>query len=209
MIRQELAKLLMVNGYETYVVTCFDDIISELKTIKTDLVLLDVNLPGENGYALCKRIRKEKNVPIIFVTCRDSDEDELLSIKSGGIDYITKPYNKLILLEKIKRALALYENKNLKEIRRKEYILDLHLSRLKYRDKEIELTRNEFKLLYYFFMQDERIITKDELIEYLWNDKCYVDESILVVNINRLRKKAKEIGIEHMLETIWKKGYRL
>lgn len=209
MIRQELAKLLMINGYETYLVTNFDDVIKELRDVKMDLVLLDVNLPAENGYELCKKIKQEKNIPIIFVTCRDSDEDELLSIKSGGIDYITKPYHKLILLEKIKRALNLYEQKNSKEIKRKDYILDLHLSILKYQDKEIELTRNEFKLLYYFFMQEERIISKDELIEYLWNDKCYVDESILVVNINRLRKKAKEIGIDHILETVWKKGYRL
>jgi len=96
-----------------------------------------------------------------------------------------------------------------KEIKKENYILDLHLSILKYQDQEIELTRNEFKILYYFFLQDKRIITKEELIEYLWNDKYYVDESILLVNINRLRKKAKDIGINNLLKTIRGKGYEL
>jgi len=96
-----------------------------------------------------------------------------------------------------------------KEITKEEYTLDLHLSILKYKKKEIELTRNEFRILYYFFTNEKRIITKEELLEYLWNDKYYLDENILTVNIGRLRKKAKEIGIEELIKTERKKGYTL
>lgn len=92
---------------------------------------------------------------------------------------------------------------------KKGYTLDLHLSLLKYKDQEIELTRNEFRILYYFFMNDERVISKEELLEKLWNDKYYLDENILLVNINRLRKKAEEIGIKDLLENVRGKGYKL
>lgn len=98
---------------------------------------------------------------------------------------------------------------NFKEITKKGYTLDLHLSLLKYDNKEIELTRNEFRILYYFFMNDNRIISKEELLEKLWNDKYYLDENILLVNINRLRKKAEEIGIKDLLENVRGKGYKL
>ena len=92
---------------------------------------------------------------------------------------------------------------------KKGYTLDLHLSLLKYKNKEIELTRNEFRILYYFFMNDNRVITKEELLEKLWNDKYYLEENVLLVNINRLRKKAQEIGIENLLENVRGKGYKL
>ncbi len=173
------------------------------------MVLLDINLPYENGFTLCKKIKNKMKVPIIFVTSRNTDEDELLSIKVGGIDFITKPYNKSILLEKIRRAINNTDPFSFKEIVKNDYILDLHLSLLKYQGKEIELTRNEFRILYYFFREENRVISKEELLEYLWNDKYYLDENILLVNINRLRKKASEIGINNLLITIRGEGYKL
>lgn len=207
-IRGELAKLLNNYGYKTILVKDFQNILSYLNDDLV-LVLLDINLPYDDGFEICKKIKDKKNIPIIFVTSRSSDLDELLSIKAGGIDFITKPYNKSVLLEKIKRAINNTDPLNFKEISKKGYTLDLHLSLLKYKDKEIELTRNEFRILYYFFQAGDRIITKDELLEFLWNDKYYLDESILMVNINRLRKKAREIGIDDLLVTIRKEGYKL
>lgn len=208
-IRKELAKLLEANGYYTVVLDDFEAIEEEIKKYRLDLILLDINLPYENGYTVCKKIKQESTVPILFVTSRNTDEDELLSIQAGGLDFITKPYNKSVLLEKIKRAINNSKPENFKEITKKEYTLDLHLSILKYRGKEIELTRNEFRILYYFFLESDRIITKDELLESLWNDKYYLDENILLVNINRLRKKAKDIGIADLLKTVRGKGYQL
>ncbi len=208
-IREELSKLLKNNGYETISFTEFENIPLQIKNSEANLVLLDINLPFENGYEICRKIKEDRNIPIIFVTSRDSTEDELMSIKVGGIDFITKPYDTIILLEKIKRAINLSNPMNFKEITKKGYTLDLHLSLLKYGDKEIELTRNEFRILYYFFMNDNRVISKEELLEKLWNDKYYLDENILLVNINRLRKKAEEIGIKDLLENVRGKGYKL
>lgn len=208
-IKKELAILLKENNFEAFPLDDFENPIPTIKNENPNLILLDINLPYESGFDLCKKIHQETQIPIIFVTSRNTWEDELKSIQVGGIDFITKPYNKLILLEKIKRALNITSLKNTREITKKGYTLDLHLSILKYNNREVELTRNEFRILYYFFINPERVITKEELLEFLWNDKYYLDENILNVNINRLRKKAEEIGIPNILETVWKVGYKL
>ena len=171
--------------------------------------LLNCNLPYENGYEVCRKIKQVMPVPIIFVTSRDTNADELKSIQVGGIDFITKPYDTLILLEKIKRALQLSNPNNFRELVKKDCTLDLHLSILKYQEQSIELTRNEFRILYYFFMNEDKVISKEELLEKLWNDKYYIDENVLLVNMTRLKKKMKEIGIVHLLENIRGKGWKL
>ena len=190
--RIELAKLLNVRGYETVLFTAFENLAAEF---------------AENE--VCKKIKKMAQVPVIFVTSRDTNVDELHSIQAGGIDFITKPYDTLILLEKIKRALKLSDPNNFREIVKKDCTLDLHLSILKYKDKDIELTRNEFRILYYFFMNDDKIIGKEELLEKLWNDKYYLDENVLLVNMSRLKKKMRDIGIVHLLENVRGKGWKL
>lgn len=207
--RQELAKLLQTKGYETVLFTDFENIPKSVEKSVTDLILLDVNLPYENGYDICKKIKNVRQTPIIFVTSRDTTADELQSIQAGGIDFIPKPYDTLILLEKIKRAFQLSNPNNFREITKKECTLDLHLSILKYKEETIELTRNEFRILYYFFMNEDKIIGKEELLEKLWNDKYYLDENVLLVNMTRLKKKMKEIGIVHLLENIRGKGWKL
>ena len=207
--RLELSKLLKKQGYGTVLLTNFKNLTEELSQYVVDLVLLDINLPYENGYEICKKMKKVQQVPVIFVTSRDSSADELKSIQVGGIDFITKPYDTVILLEKIKRALKLSDPNNFREIVKKECTLDLHLSILKYREESIELTRNEFRILYYFFMSEEEIISKEELLEKLWNDKYYLDENVLLVNMTRLKKKMREIGIVHLLENVRGKGWKL
>lgn len=207
--RLELSKLLKMHGYETVLLTDFANITEELKNYSVELILLDINIPYENGYKICEKIKQISSVPIIFVTSRDTSADELKSIQAGGIDFVTKPYNTLILLEKIKRALKLSNPNNFRKIKKKDCTLDLHLSILKYQDKSVELTRNEFRILYYFFMNDEKTITKEELLEKLWNDKYYLDENVLMVNMTRLKKKMKEIGITHLLKNTRGKGWKL
>ena len=207
--RLELSKLLKKQGYGTVLLTNFKNLTEELSQYVVDLVLLDINLPYENGYEICKKMKKVQQVPIIFVTSRDTSADELKSIQVGGMDFITKPYDTVILLEKIKRALKLSDPNNFREIVKKECTLDLHLSILKYREESVELTRNEFRILYYFFMSEEEIISKEELLEKLWNDKYYLDENVLLVNMTRLKKKMREIGIVHLLENVRGKGWKL
>lgn len=209
MTRLELSKLLDTHGYETVLLTNFENLAEELKQYSVKLVLLDINLPYENGYKVCRKIKETMPVPVIFVTSRDTNADELLSIQAGGNDFITKPYDTLILLEKIKRALQLSDPDNFRELVKKGCTLDLHLSVLEYQGKSIELTRNEFRILYYFFMNEDKIISKDELLEKLWNDKYYLDENVLFVNMTRLKKKMKGTGITHLLENVRGKGWKL
>ncbi len=208
-IREELEKLLERNNYKVIRIESFNNVCQELNNYNPDLILLDINLPFQNGFEICKQIKGDKNIPVIFVTGRDTTKDELMSIEAGGMDFITKPYDTMILLEKIKRAINLTNPENYREISKNGYTLDLHLSLLKKDNMQVELTRNEFRILYYFFMNDGRVITKEELLEKLWNDKYYLDENILMVNITRLRKKAKEVGIDDLIKNVRGKGFTL
>lgn len=207
--RRELSRLLTSHGYETVLPDDFKDLAGQLAGLSADLILLDVNLPYENGYDICRRIRELTRTPVIFVTSRDTSADELMSIRAGGIDFVSKPYDPLILLEKIRRALRLTDPGNFRELTRKGCTLDLHLSVIRYSGREAELTRNEFRILYYFFMNSGKVIGKEELLEKLWNDLFYLDENVLMVNMTRLKHKLREIGITHLLGNIRGKGWKL
>ena len=206
-IREELKILLESEGYQVEAIDFFQNIIQDIIGKEYDLVLLDINLPNENGFTICKEIKKYKQAPIIFVTSRNTEEDELNSILSGGDDFVVKPYNKYILLEKIRRALKLNDPTRYKEIVVHDVLLDLHLSKVKYQEKEVELTRNEFRILYYLFLNVGQVLSKEKLIQYLWNDQYYLDETILLVNINRLRKKLEDIGLNDFVKTKRGVGY--
>lgn len=208
-LREKLSLFLENNGYNTISIIDFKNAYEEILNINADLILLDINLPYSDGFEICKKVKEKFQVPIIFVTSRDTTQDEIKSIQVGGFDFITKPYDKTMLLEKIKRALKINNPVNYRDLTKNGYTLDLHLSLLKHQDKEIELTRNEFRILYYFFINSDRVITKEELLDKLWNDKYYLDDNILSVNINRLRKKAKEIGIDNLLSNVKGEGYKL
>ena len=209
LIREELIILLKNNGYNAFGTLEFFDIDKEIKRLSPDLILLDITLPGTDGYEVINKIKKVTAKPVIFVTSRNTLEDELRSIKMGGYDFITKPYNKELLLLKIKKCLDEVDPKNHKELVVNNVTLDLHLSKLRYGKEEIELTRNEFLLMYYLFLNAPEVLSKEKLIEYLWNDKFYIDENILIVNINRLRNKLRDIGLADFIKTVRGVGYTL
>ncbi len=206
-IREELKILLESEGYQVEALSSFQNVVQDIIKQEYDLLLLDINLPNENGFMICKEIKKHRQTPIIFVTSRNTEEDELNSILSGGDDFVTKPYNKYILMEKIRRALKLHDPTRYKELVVHEVVLDLHFSVVKYHDQEVELTRNEFRILYYLFLNAGIVLSKEKLIEYLWNDEYYLDETILLVNINRLRKKLDDIGLSDFVKTKRGVGY--
>ena len=208
-IREELSILLTNNNYSVSSIEEFLDIEKSIKDINPDLILLDINLPNTDGYEVIKKLKKVTLKPVIFVTSRNTLEDEIKSLSSGGYDFITKPYNKELLLLKIRKCLDEVNPKNHKELVVNGVVLDLHLSLIKYQDKEIELTRNEFLLMYYLFLNYPNTLSKDMLIEYLWNDKFYLDENILIVNINRLRNKLRDIGLDDFIKTVRGVGYKL
>ena len=208
-VRNELGSLLSKNGYEVLTTEDYLNVSSLIIEKVPNLVLLDINLPNTDGFELCKQIRGKVKTPIIFVTSRNTDIDELKSITLGGDDFITKPYNIPILLARIATILKRSDPDYNKDIVYKDVVLNTHLSTVKYMDNVTELTKNEFRILYYFFINPGKVISKDELVEYLWNNKLYVDENILNVNVTRLRKKLLEIGLDNFIDTIHGRGYKI
>lgn len=191
-IRQELTSLLETNGYA---------VVSDLPC---DLALLDVNMPQENGFELCARLRKQSDIPVIFLTVRDSAEDEIIGFGVGGDDYIRKPYNSSVLLMRISRLLNRSTDSTTEQ---RGLRLDVADMRAYYNGASVELTKNETRILASMFKKP--LITRDEIIDELWNNSLYIDESTLYVNINRLREKLKSIGAEEFIRTVRGVGYRL
>ena len=174
-----------------------------------DLILLDINLPVFDGYFICREIRKTSEVPIIVVTSRDSEVDELMSMNLGADDFVTKPYNTQILLARIAALLkrsGMNSNSN-SILTYKDFKLNLSNATVIYNDKNIELTKNEVKILSYLINHKGEIVSRELLMEHLWNSDFFVDDSTLTVNITRLRKKLDEIGIKNVIETRRGLGY--
>lgn len=206
-IRVEVSEFFRMNGFETCSPEGFSYV--EKIAVSTDAVLLDINLENYNGFDICKKIRKVSNVPILFVTCRDSEEDELHAMNIGGDDYIRKPYSLPVLLAKVKRMVERNKENHTEELWVGEVCLNLVNNELRLKEEILELTKNEMKILYHLFMNKNCVVTKDELIEHLWENKLYVDENILNVNLSRLRKRLSDIGCKDFIETIPKAGYRI
>ncbi|OOM58798.1 response regulator protein GraR [Clostridium beijerinckii] len=208
-IREELQSFLERYGYEVKAPLDMDNIINYIESEKAELILLDINLPMYDGYYICREIRKTSEVPIIIVTSRDSEVDELMSMNLGADDFITKPYNTEILLARItnilKRTYGNIKNSNILSYR--DFNLSLSNATIIYKDNSLELTKNEVKILSFLINNKGNIVKRDSLMEYLWKADFFVDDSTLNVNINRLRKKLEEIGIENPIETRRGMGY--
>ncbi|KEI81370.1 response regulator transcription factor [Clostridium botulinum] len=208
-IREELQNFLRKYGYEVNAPVEFNNIIQYVENENANLILLDINLPEFDGYYICREIRKTSDVPIIIVTSRDSEVDELISMNLGADDFVTKPYNTEILLARITNILKrTYGNlKTNNTLNYKDFNLNLSNATVIYKDKSLELTKNEVKILCYLINNRGNIVKRDSLMEYLWKSDYFVDDSTLTVNINRLRKKLQEIGIENPIETRRGLGY--
>ncbi|NFD76185.1 response regulator transcription factor [Clostridium botulinum] len=208
-IREELQNFLRKYGYEVNAPVKFNNIIQYVEKENANLILLDINLPEFDGYYICREMRKTSDVPIIIVTSRDSEVDELISMNLGADDFVTKPYNTEILLARItnilKRTYGNLKTNNI--LNYKDFNLNLSNATLIYKDKSLELTKNEVKILSYLINNRGNIVKRDSLMEYLWKSDYFVDDSTLTVNINRLRKKLQEIGIENPIETRRGLGY--
>lgn len=205
-LREELKIFLENNGYQVKTIDNFDNTLNEIKNINCDLILMDINLPNINGEYLTKEIRKESNVPIIMVTSKNTEIDELISINYGADDFITKPYNPQILLARIERILRRLNN-NDNKIVYNDLILDVSKSLIIKNEKIIDLSKNEFKIFYYLLTNSGKIISRDELINYLWDNNEFIDDNTLTVNINRLRNKLSDIGYNDLIITRRGQGY--
>ena len=191
-IRTELKTLLCANGYIT------------VDTQPCDLILMDVNLPGESGFTRCRKLRQSSDTPVIFLTARDTPEDELLAFGVGGDDFIRKPYNSAVLLARIARMLKNTGNDTLTV---RGLTLDLPGMKAVFDGSTAELTRNEARILWCLMRRE--LCTRDELIEDLWTNGMYIDGNTLYVNIGRLREKLSQIGADGFVHTVRGVGYRL
>jgi len=208
-LQNEIGVLLTRNGYSVIKVNEFDNIPKLVKESSPHLILLDINLPYDDGFKICTEIRSFSNVPIIFVTSRDTNIDELMSITLGGDDFITKPYNPQILLARINSVLKrVYPSEKTNDfIEYNGVTLNVLSSKIEYEDKEIELTKNELKILYYLMINKGKIVSRVDIMEYLWDSAMFVNDNTLTVNITRLRNKFEDIGISDFIKTKRGQGY--
>ena len=208
-LQNEIGNLLTINGYSVLKPKDFDKIPKMVKDDSPDLVLLDINLPSDDGFKLCTEIRSFSKVPIIFITSRNTNIDELMAITLGGDDYITKPYNTQILLARINALIkrAYPNDSNLDIIEYNGLKLNILSSTIEYKGNSKELTKNEMKILYYLLINKEKIVSRVEIMEYLWDSYMFVNDNTLTVNITRIRNKIEEIGLKDFIKTKRGQGY--
>ena len=190
-VKRELEALLEKNGYTPVV------------SPPCELALLDVNLPREDGFALCRRLKAEGGFPVIVLTARDAAEDELRGFLSGGDDYIKKPYNPAVLLARISRLLKHGDGR----VTVNGLTLDSLSFTVYYGGNNAVLTKTELRIMQ--TLMERGSCTRTELIEQLWTDSCYIDENTLYVNIARLREKLREIGAADFIKTVRGVGYSI
>ena len=208
-LREELIKYLRNNMYEAEGLSNFSNSIEDILKFNADLVLLDINLPNIDGEYILKELRKVSNVPIIMITSKDTELDELISLNYGADQYVTKPFNLQILLAKIasllRRSASFSSNQN--KIEMQDFILNLSKSSLEKDEKEIELTKNELKILHFLVSKRGQIVSREEIINYLWDSESFIDDNTLTVNMTRLRGKLEEIVLGKNIETKRGQGY--
>ena len=210
-LQNEIGNLLTINGYSVLKPKTFDKIPKVVKENNPDLILLDINLPNCDGFQICTEIRSFSKVPIIFITSRNTNIDELMGITLGGDDFITKPYNTQILLARINALIkrAYPNDSNLDVIEYSGLKLNILTSTIEHNGNSEELTKNELKILYYLLINKEKIVSRAEIMEYLWDSSMFVNDNTLTVNITRIRNKIEEIGLKDFIKTKRGQGYMI
>ncbi|GAA0085934.1 response regulator transcription factor [Clostridium sp. MB05] len=210
-LQNEIGNLLTINGYSILKPKAFDKIPQIVKENNPDLILLDINLPEDDGFKICTEIRSFSKIPIIFITSRNTNIDELMAITLGGDDFITKPYNTQILLARINSLIKrAYPNENnLDVIDYNGLKLNILSSTIEHNGNNEELTKNELKILYYLLINKEKIVSRAEIMEYLWDSSMFVNDNTLTVNITRIRNKIEEIGLKDFIKTKRGQGYMI
>ena len=210
-IQEELALLLENEGYMPLVVTNFTDIPGQAVLERPDLILLDIGLPGRDGFSLCAALRKAVSAPVIFVTSRDASTDEVRALSLGGDDYITKPYSVPVLLARIRAVLRRSsDDPGPADIAEAGGLhLNLRKGVVSANGNTAELTRNELQILACLMSHAGQIVSRADLIDTLWDNQIYIDDNTLSVNMTRLRGKLAEIGLPDAIKTRRGMGYQL
>lgn len=214
-IAKLLSSYIEKYGYKTIMVRDFDKILGTFIEMNPHLVLLDINLPKYDGYYWCRKIRQVSTNPIILISARNSEMDQVMGIESGADDYITKPFYYDVVIAKIKSQLRRCygafapDVSEERKIELKGLILYPERPELHFNSNSTMLTKKEAVLAEILMRMAPRAVSRDMLMEKLWDDQAFIDENTLNVNVARLRKKLQEIGIEEALETVRGHGYRL
>lgn len=207
-----LEKHLQKWGYDAMTSVNFSDILAEFTAFQPHLVLMDINLPFYDGFYWCSQLREQSNVPIIFLSSRDSDGDKIRAITQGGDDYIEKPFSMDLLTAKIsaliRRAYSTADQ-TLNMLQYKDLIVNLDRLQVFGKEGDAELTRNECRILALLVRHHGNVVTRSRLMQSLWDDESFVDDNTLTVNVTRLRRKLEEIGLGDCIRTIKGEGYRL
>ena len=207
-LREELKILLDNNGYYGVILQRLDNALEEIIKINPDLILLDIKLPYLNGQQLLKQLRKKSSIPVIMVTSKDSEMDEILAMSYGADDYITKPYNPTILLLHIEAVFKRLQNNETK-LYYQGVNVNLSKSVLEKNDHELLLSKNEMSIFYFLLVNQGKIVSRDEIMNYLWGTNKFIDDNTLTVNMTRLKKKLVKIGLIDVIETRRDQGYIL
>ena len=208
-VRKELEELLSNASYEVLTLESYTNMLEDILSMYPDLILLDINIPYMNGEMLLKNLRKVSDIPVIMVTSKNTEIDEVLSMSYGADDYITKPYNPTILLLRIGAVLKRGEKNIADVINYHDLSIEIKKGIAKKGSEEIILTKNEMIIFLYLYERMGSIVSRDELMTELWNNDEYINDNALTVNISRLRSKLRELGVEDAIETRKGQGYIL
>ncbi|MEZ2737726.1 response regulator transcription factor [Aneurinibacillus aneurinilyticus] len=208
LMREELMDILQKAGYEVVAIAGFHDIVAQITTLAPDLVLLDINLPEQSGFEICKSLKSKGIGPILILTSRDKLQDELHGLNLGADDYLTKPCNRDRLLARIQNLLRRFEGQP-GLIDGGSFSLDPNTFTLYKGSQSLLLSANEGRILLTLVQHRPEIVSKSTLSELLWGTDQYIDENALQVNLTRLRKTLRQLNLENQIETIRGQGYRL
>lgn len=211
MISGKMKKHLEKWGYEVACVTDFANVLQHFEQFAPQLVLMDIGLPFYNGYYWCGEIRKSSQVPIIFISSASDNMNIVMAVNMGGDDFIAKPFDLEVLAAKVQAVLRrTYSFQNQPSVLEyKNIILNLSDMSLSCGERRLELTRNEFRILQILFENAGAVVTREGIMKRLWDDECFVDDNTLTVNMNRLRKRLEEAGINMVISTKKGVGYQL
>ena len=211
-LRQALDSLLKENGYGTFCLEKFDRTEEEILRAEPDLVLLDILLPGANGQEILRNLRQKSQIPVIMVTSREGEMDQILAMSYGADDYITKPYNPTLLLLKIEALFRrIQPGAPQEEVEYRGILLNLLRSTMTYQGKERVLSKNEFSILYYLIKNQGRIVSRDELMDYLWdsNERIYTKDGVLqYTSYGLFLLSNKWLNSVYNKATQWHSGYK-
>ncbi len=209
-IRQLIMEELEKWQFDTFGTTDFHQVLLDFKTEEPQLILLDINLPVFDGYYWCQKIREISKVPIIFISSRNTNMDMIMAMNMGADDFITKPFELDVLVAKINALLRRsynYVENNSETISHNGLVLNVDNGSVDVNGEVIDLSKNEYRLLYILMKNHGKILSREKLLRALWDDERFVDDNTLTVNINRLRRKIEQAGVKGYIETKVGQGY--